>query len=105
MEPLASDGGPGMFAMPDAAAIEPILTGAGFDSVRTEPVDVLWRFGTRDEYWSFVSEMQGPVAAALAELDDGTRADFRQALEERASRFADGDGYALPGLAINTVAA
>jgi len=38
MERSASDG-PGMFAMPDAETITPLVTEAGFGEARTLPVD------------------------------------------------------------------
>jgi ubiquinone/menaquinone biosynthesis C-methylase UbiE len=105
MEPFASDGGgPGMFAMPDGETIEPLLKEAGFESVRTETMDVAWRFETGDEYWSFVSTLQGPVAAAISELDDEQKLRVRGEVEERAGQFASNGGYALPGLSVNTVA-
>ena len=105
MEPLASDGGPGMFAMADGDAVVALLEDAGFESARTETMKIAWRFATGDEYWSFVSTLQGPVAAAISELDDEQKLQVRDALEERVRQFAtDGGGYALPGLAVNTVA-
>jgi ubiquinone/menaquinone biosynthesis C-methylase UbiE len=102
--PGGGDGGPGMFAMADAQTIAPLFEAAGFESVRTETMDVAWRFGSADELWAFASELQGPVAVAISELGPEERADVRRELEERARPFADGRGYALPGLALNTVA-
>ena len=104
MEPPAPDGGPGMFTLPDAETIAPLLGDAGFDLVRTEAMEVAWRFASADEYWAFVSELQGPVAVAISELDEAGRAEVRSALEERARAFERDGGYLLPGLAINTVA-
>lgn len=104
MEPLASDGGPGMFAMADGESVVSLLKDAGFESARTEPMEVAWQFETGDEYWLFVSTLQGPVAAAISELDDDQMLQVRSELEERASTFASNGGYALPGLSVNTVA-
>ena len=53
---------------------------------------------------AFVSRLQGPVTAAISELGPEEQLDVRRELEERARPFAEGDGYALPGLALNTVA-
>jgi SAM-dependent methyltransferase len=41
-----------------------------------------------DELWTFASELQGPVALAIARLDWHERRQVRAALEERAAAFA-----------------
>ena len=104
MEPLGGNGGPGAFSMPDAETIRPLFEAAGFESVRTETLEVAWRFKSGDELWGFVSELQGPVAVAISEVGPEEQLEVRRELEERARPFADGGGYALPGLAVNTVA-
>ena len=40
-----------------------------------------YRFADADELWFFVSELRGPVALALAELDDDERAAVRAEIE------------------------
>jgi SAM-dependent methyltransferase len=103
MEPLSSDG-PGVFALPDAETIGPLLAEAGFGRVEIDEMELGFRFEDADELWVFASELQGPVALAIAKLDDAERHDVRAAIEERAAEFATGDGYELPGLSINVVA-
>jgi SAM-dependent methyltransferase len=103
MEPFSSDG-PGMFAMPDAETITPLLTEAGFGKVEVEQMEVSWRFDGSDELWIFASELQGPIALAIESLDDEERRAVRAAIEERASQFATDGDYELPGLSINVVA-
>jgi hypothetical protein len=103
MERTASDG-PGMFAMPDAETITPLLTEAGFVEVEVEEMELSWRFDGSDELWIFASELQGPIALAIENLDDAERRAVRVAIEERASQFATEGGYELPGLSINVVA-
>ena len=103
MEPSASDG-PGMFAMPGAETITPLLTEAGFGEVEVEEMELSWRFDGSDELWIFASELQGPVALAIEKLDDEERRAVRVAIEERASQFATDGGYELLGLSINVVA-
>ena len=65
MEPFSSDG-PGMFAMPDAETITPLLTEAGFGEVEVEQMELSWRFDGPDELWIFARELQGPIALARA---------------------------------------
>ena len=103
MEPSASDG-PGMFAMPGAETITPLLTEAGFGEVEVEEMELSWRFDGSDELWIFASELQGPIALAIEKLDDEERRAVRVAIEERASQFATDGGYELLGLSINVVA-
>lgn len=103
MEPFSSDG-PGVFAMPDADTIVPLVREAGFDAVQVEEIDLRWRLDSRDELWVLASELQGPVALAIATLADDERRAVRAALEARAAEFAAGDGYELPALSINIVA-
>jgi ubiquinone/menaquinone biosynthesis C-methylase UbiE len=103
MEPLSSDG-PGVFAMPDADTVVPLLRGAGFDEIEVEEMELRWRFDSSDELWILASELQGPIALAIAQLEEEQQRTVRAALEDRAAEFATGDGYELPGLSINVVA-
>ena len=104
MERPVPDGGPGMFTMPDGKTVGLVLQGAGFESVRSETMEVAWAFANADEYWAFVSQLQGPVAAAISELSDEQQLEVRKEIEERARPFAKAGEYALPGLSVNTVA-
>jgi ubiquinone/menaquinone biosynthesis C-methylase UbiE len=103
MEPFSSDG-PGVFAMPDADTVVPLLREAGFDEIDVEEMELRWRFDSSDELWILASELQGPVALTIATLEEEQQRAVRAALEERAAEFATGDGYELPGLSINVVA-
>ena len=99
-----SSSGPGMFTLPDAETLEPLLTEAGFREIEAEEMEVPWRFESSDEFWTFVSELQGPVAVAISKLDERGRRRARAAIEERASDFATNGGYEFPGLSLNVVA-
>jgi SAM-dependent methyltransferase len=103
MEPFSSDG-PGVFAMPDADTVVPLLREAGFDEIEVEEMELRWRFEDSDELWILASELQGPVALTIATLEAEQQEAVRAALEERAAEFATGDGYEIPGLSINVVA-
>jgi SAM-dependent methyltransferase len=103
MEPFSSDG-PGVFAMPDADTIVPLLREAGFDEVEVEEMPLRWRFDSADELWILASELQGPVALAIAKLDQKERGAVRAAIAERAAEFRTGEDYELPGLSINVAA-
>jgi ubiquinone/menaquinone biosynthesis C-methylase UbiE len=103
MEPFSSEG-PGVFAMPDADTVVPLVREAGFDEIEVEEMAQRWRFESRDELWTLASELQGPVALAIAKLDGEERRAVRAALEARAAEFARHGGYELPALSINVVA-
>jgi ubiquinone/menaquinone biosynthesis C-methylase UbiE len=103
MEPFSSEG-PGVFAMPDADTVVPLLREAGFDQIEVEEMELRWRFEDSDELWILASELQGPVALTIATLEEEQQRTVRAALEERAAEFATGDGYEIPGLSINVVA-
>src|SRR5919109_576894 len=60
MEQFSSDG-PGVFAMPDADTVVPLVRDAGFDEIEVEEMELCWRFDSRDELWILASELQGPV--------------------------------------------
>ena len=103
MEPFSSEG-PGMFALADADTIVLLLAAAGFAEIEVEEMELRWRLDGPDELWTFASELQGPVALAIARLDRHER-QVRAALEERAAAFATSSGYELPGVSINVIAA
>jgi ubiquinone/menaquinone biosynthesis C-methylase UbiE len=103
MERFSSEG-PGMFTLPNAETIEPLLREAGFDEIEAEQMEVPWRFESSDELWMFASELQGPVAVAISKLEERGRSRARAAIEERVSAFATDGGYELPGLSLNVVA-
>jgi ubiquinone/menaquinone biosynthesis C-methylase UbiE len=103
MEAFSSDA-PGVFAMPDADTVVPLLREAGFDEIEVEEMELSWRLHGPDELWTLASELQGPVALAIAQLAEDERQGVRAALERRAAEFAIDGGYQLPGLSLNVVA-
>lgn len=83
--------------MPDADTIVPLLREAGFDEIEVEEMPLRWRFDSSDELWILASELQGPIALAIAKLEEAERAEVRAAIEQCAAEFATGDGHELPG--------
>jgi ubiquinone/menaquinone biosynthesis C-methylase UbiE len=103
MEPFSGDG-PGVFAMPDADTVVPLLREAGFDEIEVGEMELTWRLHGPDELWTLASELQGPIALAIARLAEEERRAVRAALERRAAEFATDGGYELPGVSLNVVA-
>jgi SAM-dependent methyltransferase len=103
MEPPAP-GSPGMFSLADAAQLEALLRGAGFESVAIEDVPLLFRYHDFGDYWDVTRELGGGIADALAPLGDEERAAVRAEVEAGFESFRTGDGYELPGLCHNAIA-
>jgi SAM-dependent methyltransferase len=95
---------PGPFSMASAERVEALLRGAGFAEVRTE--EVLGRFVIPDvdEYLSVIADTAGPIALALRGLAESDRAAVKTDVEDSLRRFAAGDGYELPCVALCAVA-
>lgn len=51
-----------------------------------------------------MSELQGPIAFAIAELDDEERQVVRAAIEDGNTAFREDGGDRLPGLVLNLLA-
>jgi ubiquinone/menaquinone biosynthesis C-methylase UbiE len=85
-------------------AIARTLAAAGFEPVEVEELPVAYRFADADELWFFVSELRGPVALALAGLDESERDAVRREIESRATATAGG-GFELAGVAVSVLAA
>jgi hypothetical protein len=60
-----------------------------------------YRFANAEELWFFVSELRGPIALALSELDDEERRAVREDIERRADRSEA--GFELTGVSLNIV--
>jgi ubiquinone/menaquinone biosynthesis C-methylase UbiE len=81
------------------STIRRLLEEAGFGDAEIEELPVAYRFANAEELWFFVSELRGPVALALAKLDEDERASVRAEIEQRADRT--GGGFELTGVSIN----
>jgi ubiquinone/menaquinone biosynthesis C-methylase UbiE len=80
-----------------------LLEEAGLAAAEIELVPVGYRFADADELWFFVSELRGPVALALAGLDECERHAIRLEIERRAASCGAG-GFELGGVSINVLA-
>jgi SAM-dependent methyltransferase len=95
---------PGPFSMASAERLEGLLHGAGFAEVRTEEVRGRFVIPDVDEYLSVIADTAGPIALALRGLAESDRAAVRTDVEDSLRRFAAGDGYELPCVALCAVA-
>jgi SAM-dependent methyltransferase len=83
-------------------AIRALLADSGLAVAEMEELDVSYRFADAEELWFFVSELRGPVALALAELDDDERREVRDEIERGARR--SGEGFELAGVSLAVLA-
>jgi ubiquinone/menaquinone biosynthesis C-methylase UbiE len=96
---------PGIFALADPERTRSLLTEAGFDILRMEDVGLSWTFDDFDAYWRFLHEHTGAIAVTLESLPDEGRQAVREQIEQDVDGYRGGPGYAIPGVAHNTVAA
>jgi SAM-dependent methyltransferase len=102
--PLEPPPAPGPFSMAAAGRTSELLRGAGFAEVRSEEIPVRLAVPDVDEYIAFIADTAGPLALALRGLSAVTHAEVRAEVEASLDRFAAGEGYELPGVALGAVA-
>jgi SAM-dependent methyltransferase len=95
---------PGLFSLNDPDRIGAFLTEAGFTHSELEEMAIAFRFDDADSLWIYTSELQGPIALAIAKLDDEERQIVRAGIEEGYATFQKNRGYELPGLVLNVLA-
>jgi hypothetical protein len=98
--PRARPGGPGMFALGDAAALRTLLSRAGFREIEIAPVAVEWRYPDFETYWRTQSSLNGSLAQLLPTLPAEERDRLAGAVRGAVERFRTGDGYRAPGSAL-----
>ena len=103
--PASPPGSPGMFALADQAELSALLTDAGLERNAIETIDVTWRYGSFDDYWTRVSAMSGGVARALTTMSVEQRDELISSVRAAMDEFGTADGgYALPGQAVAVAA-
>jgi ubiquinone/menaquinone biosynthesis C-methylase UbiE len=100
----ADPGEPGLFRLSDPEEIRSLLSEAGFVHGEVEEMPIAFRFDDADRLWAYTSELQGPIALAIAQLDDEEREAVRAAIEEGCAAFRENGCYRLPGLVLNALA-
>jgi ubiquinone/menaquinone biosynthesis C-methylase UbiE len=95
---------PGPFSLASAERLEELLQVAGFAKLRTEEVPVRFEVPDVDEYLSAIADTAGPIGLALRSLAESDLAQVKTGILDSLGRFANGDGYELPGVALCAVA-
>ncbi len=86
---------PGPFAFADADWVGEILESAGFTEVRLDSVTPLLTLGKNADEAMYIQGRIGPMARALAELDETQRKQATQAVREALAEHETGDGVRL----------
>jgi SAM-dependent methyltransferase len=100
-DPLA----PGIFAMASEERTRELLGGAGLEPQRVEKVEMEWRFASLAEYWRHLVDVKGAIAMVVRSLPEAEQAALGEELARRLEPYADGDGYRLPAMCLNVLAA
>ena len=103
--PEPAEGMPGPFALGDAARLSAVLTGAGFEDVEVERVELTEPHDSPESWWSAVETSAGPVVALLDALPEEKRATVRTRAIERVRRFQTPSGSLEFPAAFNGVVA
>jgi ubiquinone/menaquinone biosynthesis C-methylase UbiE len=102
--PPPEPGMPGVFSMAAEERSRGLLAGAGFDEIRTDEVEVRFRFSDVDDYMQWATDMAGPIAIVLRGLSEDELQTLTAQLEEGFAPFSADGGYTLPGVALCAVA-
>ncbi len=78
--PVPPAGAPGMFRCANDGLMVDLFTQAGLQSVSQIEIAGKLNCETADTYWSFVSEVVGPVVSALGQVDNATREKIKEEL-------------------------
>jgi SAM-dependent methyltransferase len=86
------EGAPGPFSLSDAARLRELLEGAGFFDVRVEPVDLLRRHASFDEFWDVTLDLSRTFHDAVLSRPAQEIDAIRASLEHRLAPFRANDG-------------
>jgi ubiquinone/menaquinone biosynthesis C-methylase UbiE len=90
--PTPPAGAPGMFRCAKEGLIAGLFKQAGLKNISQTEIDGKLKCHTTDTYWSFVSEVVGPLVTALSQADTDTRAKIKTELYEVVSqKYPDGN--------------
>ena len=90
---------PNMFALRDPRRIVELLEETGFEDIVVEPMALVFRFPSLDDWWDTQLDISTTLARNVVALTPGRRDDLRDAVDARLARYVAEDGsVALPGL-------
>ena len=96
---------PGIFAMASEERTRDLLIGAGLEPKRVEKVEMAWSFESLADYWHYLTDVKGAIAMVVRSLPEADQAALSTEIGRRLEPYAEGDGYRLPGMCLNVLAA
>ncbi len=96
-------GTPGIFALGDKERLSNMLIAAGFDDHLIEEVPITWRHGDFEDYWRFLTEVAGAIAALIESLSQDEQVAAKEAMQSAVVDYQTESGIALPGVTLNIV--
>jgi ubiquinone/menaquinone biosynthesis C-methylase UbiE len=96
---------PGIFAMASEERTRSLLQDAGLAPKRVETVDMAWWFESYADYWHHLTDVKGAIALVVRSLPDSDREALSEEIERRLEPFAEGEGYRVPAMCLNMLAA
>jgi SAM-dependent methyltransferase len=89
----------GPFSLSDPDQLAGALRGGGLEDVEVEAIDTPMHAASIDDWWARVPGLAGPLAMALAGMEDEVREEIRVRAIAAGSAVAApvGDGIAMPG--------
>ncbi len=89
----------GLFSLGEPAALCAAMEQGGFSGIHLEQVDVPMQFTSLDDYVDHVSQLAGPLAAALAAVPEKVAA-VQTTAAQLAAAYVTPEGVSLPGRAL-----
>lgn len=96
-------GTPGIFALGDKERLSNMLIAAGFDDHLIEEVPITWRHVDFEDYWRFLTEVAGAIAALIESLSQDEQVAAKEAMKSAVVDYQTESGIALPGVTLNIV--
>ena len=97
-------GSPGIMALGSKERLKSLVEDAAFSECIIEEVPITWRYKKFEEYWRFLTEVAGAIAALIEALPSEKQSTARDAIRHAISNFETGPGIALPGVTLNVAA-
>ncbi len=92
----------GIFSLSTPERHRALATAGGFSDVTVEQLTGVMRFDSRDDHWSYVAAIAGPLAELVGSLDTGQSQAVRATLEPLLAPYERGGALELPWTAIGS---
>ncbi len=91
---------PGILALADRERLRQLFSQANFAGAKIDDVYFSFDFAGMDDYWGFLTEAAGAVAAVLKPLSEGEREQVRHELAERVAGYERSGRLEMPATSL-----